>query len=49
MTNVFAYFTGADAPVYFPGSAFLAAGLMLALAAVLLTRARLAPAAEPAE
>jgi DHA1 family tetracycline resistance protein-like MFS transporter len=49
MTNVFAYFTGADAPVYFPGSAFLAAGLMLALAALLLMRARHTPAAEPAE
>lgn len=54
LTNVFAYFTRAGAPVYFPGAAFLAAGLMLAFAALLLTRARhhfgetIKPAAEPA-
>jgi DHA1 family tetracycline resistance protein-like MFS transporter len=55
LTNVFAFFTGAQvpfisrlytelthgsAPVYFPGAAFLTAGAMLALAALLLTRAR---------
>jgi DHA1 family tetracycline resistance protein-like MFS transporter len=40
LTNVFAYFTGPGAPVYFPGAAFLAAGLMLALAALLLSRMR---------
>ncbi|MBV9571344.1 MAG: TCR/Tet family MFS transporter [Alphaproteobacteria bacterium] len=40
LTNIFSYFTGKDAPVYFPGAAFLTAGLMLALAALLLTRAR---------
>ena len=36
LTNVFAYFTRTGAPVYFPGAAFLAAGLMLAFAALLL-------------
>lgn len=40
LTSVFAYFTQKNAPVYFPGSAFLAAGLMLAIAALLLVRAR---------
>jgi DHA1 family tetracycline resistance protein-like MFS transporter len=38
LTNVFAYFTGARAPIYFPGAAFLAAGMMLLLAALLLLR-----------
>jgi DHA1 family tetracycline resistance protein-like MFS transporter len=36
LTNVFAYFTRPGAPVYFPGAAFLVAGIMLALAALLL-------------
>ncbi|MGH6872585.1 MAG: MFS transporter [Rhizomicrobium sp.] len=49
LTNVFAYFTAADAPVYFPGAAFLAAGAMLALAAALLTRVRHHFAMQPAE
>lgn len=39
LTNVFAYFTGPGTPVYFPGAAFFAAALMLALAALLLGRA----------
>jgi len=38
LTAVFSYFTGPKAPVYFPGSAFLAAGAMLALAALLIVR-----------
>jgi DHA1 family tetracycline resistance protein-like MFS transporter len=38
LTNVFAFFTAKAAPVYFPGAAFLTAALMLALAALLLTR-----------
>ena len=38
LTNVFAYFTSARAPIYFPGAAFLAAGVMLLLAALLLLR-----------
>jgi DHA1 family tetracycline resistance protein-like MFS transporter len=56
LTNVFAYFTGPGAPVYFPGAAFLAAGSMLALAALLLSRMRqhfvrspAAQATEPAQ
>jgi MFS transporter, DHA1 family, tetracycline resistance protein len=49
LTNVFAFFTAANAPVYFPGAAFLAAGAMLALAALLLTRATHHFAAQPAE
>jgi len=49
LANVFAYFTGPAAPFYFPGSAFLAAGLTLAAAAMLLTRARHHFAAAPAE
>lgn len=40
LTNIFAYFTAKGAPVVFPGAAFLAAGSMLALAALLLMRAR---------
>jgi DHA1 family tetracycline resistance protein-like MFS transporter len=38
LTSVFSYFTGSEAPVYFPGSAFLAAGVMLALAALAIVR-----------
>ena len=49
LTNVFAFFTATNAPVYFPGAAFLAAGSMLALAALLLTRATHHFAAQPAE
>jgi len=40
--------TGAAKPIYFPGAAFLAAGAMLALAALLLTRVRHHFAAQPA-
>ena len=29
MTNVFAYFTGSNAPFYFPGSAFLVGGVFM--------------------
>jgi MFS transporter, DHA1 family, tetracycline resistance protein len=36
MTNVFAYFTGPKAPVYFPGAAFTAASLCLIAAALML-------------
>lgn len=35
LTNLFAYFTSSGAPVYFPGAAFLAAGLCAALAGVM--------------
>jgi MFS transporter, DHA1 family, tetracycline resistance protein len=50
LTSVFSYFTSGKAPIYFPGAAFLAAGALLAIAALALTRARhhftAAPAAE---
>lgn len=49
LTHVFAWFTAADAPVYFPGAAFLAAGLMLALAALLLKRMRHTPLPQAAD
>ncbi|HUB85515.1 MAG TPA: TCR/Tet family MFS transporter [Rhizomicrobium sp.] len=49
LTTVFAYFTGPRAPVYFPGAAFVAAGLLLALAAILLTRIERTPVAQAAE
>lgn len=29
MTRLFSYFTGSDAPIYFPGASFLAAGVLL--------------------
>jgi MFS transporter, DHA1 family, tetracycline resistance protein len=48
LTSVFSYFTSAKAPIYFPGAAFLTAGLMLALAAVLLGRIEREPEVEPA-
>ena len=49
LTNLFAYFTSASAPVYFPGSAFLAAALSLAAAALVFIRMRPQPAMTPAE
>ena len=52
LTQVFAYFTGSRAPVYFPGSSFFVASLCLVAAAAVFTRLRTQPAvaaAEPAE
>ena len=49
LTHIFAFFTRAHAPVYFPGAAFLAAGLMLALASLLLMRMRHTPLPQTAE
>ena len=49
LTNVFGYFTSAGAPIYFPGAAFFAAGAMLALAALMLTRMRQTPRPQVAE
>jgi DHA1 family tetracycline resistance protein-like MFS transporter len=44
MTQVFAYFSGPAAPVYFPGAAFITAAALTVASAVLLLRAlRLAP------
>jgi DHA1 family tetracycline resistance protein-like MFS transporter len=49
LTNLFAYFTSASAPVYFPGAAFLAASLFLLLAALVFSRIRApAPVMQPA-
>jgi DHA1 family tetracycline resistance protein-like MFS transporter len=48
LTNIFWFFTAKNAPVYFPGAAFLTAGLLLALAALLLTRAHHESAVAPA-
>jgi DHA1 family tetracycline resistance protein-like MFS transporter len=36
MTQTFAYFTAPDAPVYFPGAAFIAAALLNATGFVVL-------------
>jgi DHA1 family tetracycline resistance protein-like MFS transporter len=38
MTGIFRFFTSAAAPVYLPGAPFVVAGLMTALALVLLHR-----------
>lgn len=43
MTNLFSYFTGAHAPVHFPGAAFAAASLCLVAAIVLLTALKIRP------
>jgi DHA1 family tetracycline resistance protein-like MFS transporter len=49
LTNVFAYFTAADASVYFPGAAFLTASLCCfgALAVFVVTRGRTRTSAAP--
>jgi DHA1 family tetracycline resistance protein-like MFS transporter len=49
LTNLFSYFTGASAPIYFPGAAFLAAATFLVLAAFAFARTRHAPVEAPAE
>jgi DHA1 family tetracycline resistance protein-like MFS transporter len=50
LTNLFAYFSSGNAPVYFPGAAFLAASLCLVLAALVFTRMRTgSPALQAAE
>ena len=49
MSYLFAWFTGATAPVYFPGAAFLTAGLCMLAAAALFARTKPAPAFSPAE
>jgi hypothetical protein len=46
---VFSYFTGAAAPVYFPGAAFCAASLFLVAAAAMFARTQPRPALNPAE
>ena len=49
MSYLFAWFTGASAPVYFPGAAFLTASVCLLAAAVVFARTRPQPALSPAE
>jgi DHA1 family tetracycline resistance protein-like MFS transporter len=50
LSNLFAYFTSANAPVHFPGAAFLAASLCLVLAALVFTQIRTqSPALQPAQ
>ena len=49
MSYLFAWFTSATAPVYFPGAPFLAAGFVLFAAAAVFARTRTAPALSPAE
>ncbi|HEY1612262.1 MAG TPA: TCR/Tet family MFS transporter [Rhizomicrobium sp.] len=48
LSNVFGYFTSATAPVYFPGAAFVAAGIFLLAAALIFAQTRPSPAAKPA-
>lgn len=50
LTNLFSYFSGAQAPIYFPGAAFLAASLCLVMAAAVFARIRApSPALQPAQ
>jgi DHA1 family tetracycline resistance protein-like MFS transporter len=49
LTNLFSYFTGTSAPVYFPGAAFLAAAIFLVLAALAFARTRHQPVPNAAE
>jgi DHA1 family tetracycline resistance protein-like MFS transporter len=44
LSNLFGYFTGSQAPIYFPGAAFFAAGACLALSALVFALARRNPA-----
>lgn len=48
LTSIFGYFTSPAAPIYFPGAAFFTAGLLLALAAFLLTQIRAETPPQPA-
>jgi MFS transporter, DHA1 family, tetracycline resistance protein len=45
MTQLFGRFTADDAPIYFPGAPFLAAAVLAALSAAILTRVMFAPKA----
>jgi DHA1 family tetracycline resistance protein-like MFS transporter len=45
LSNLFGYFTGNEAPIYFPGAAFFAASLCLASAAIAFAWVRRAPRA----
>ena len=39
MTNLFAYFTAANAPIYFPGAPFVAAAILTTVSLLLALRA----------
>jgi MFS transporter, DHA1 family, tetracycline resistance protein len=43
LSNLFGYFTSAEAPIYFPGAAFFAASLFLASAALAFAWSRKKP------
>jgi DHA1 family tetracycline resistance protein-like MFS transporter len=43
LSNLFGYFTGREAPLYFPGAGFFAGSLFLAAAALLLARVQRVP------
>jgi DHA1 family tetracycline resistance protein-like MFS transporter len=43
LSNLFGYFTSGEAPIYFPGAAFFAASLCLALSALVFGWARGTP------
>jgi DHA1 family tetracycline resistance protein-like MFS transporter len=49
LSNLFAYFTGRDAPIYFPGAGFLAAGFILLASAMVFSRVRHEPSPQPLE
>ena len=49
LTNLFSYFTGTSAPIYFPGAAFLAAAMFLVLAALAFARTHHQPVPSTAE
>jgi MFS transporter, DHA1 family, tetracycline resistance protein len=49
MAYLFAWFTSAAAPVYFPGAPFVTAGLLMLVAMAVLARARALPVLSPAE
>ncbi len=49
MTNLFAFFTSAGAPFYFPGAPFLAGAALMAVSVILATRSLAAYVQEPAQ
>jgi DHA1 family tetracycline resistance protein-like MFS transporter len=49
LSNLFAYFTGSQAPIYFPGAGFLAAGLFLLAAVLVFARVRHEPVPQSLE
>ncbi len=49
LTNLFSYFTGPAAPIYFPGAAFLAASVFSLCAMLVFARAKAVAVQQPAE